>query len=76
MVLHLVSGDDWEGLYIDWKLVIQAHSVELFAVLEELEKRRKAVTAFVGVRLEDEELAQLHDVGCLPQSYGDKWWDE
>lgn len=62
-----VSGDDWEGLYIDGKLVLENHSLEPRQVLDKL-----------GIKYErrDADAEWLADTGNLPQDLKDVEFDE
>ena len=58
----IVYGDDWEGLYVDGKLVAQNHSVSAISALESLG---------FSVNQKEVDYAWLLDEGNLPDSLSD-----
>ena len=72
--LVLALGDDWEGLYIDGVLLLQGHSLQPIAVLQQALK-----PAF---KLTDDDIEQryvnltwLEDRGDLPSSLTEVVWE-
>lgn len=62
------SDNDWQGLYIDGKLVLANHSLHVNHVLEALEALEAlGIVNLDGYILTKEEEKHLDDIGCLPQ---------
>ena len=36
MKIRLLEVDDWQGLYIDDKLIMENHSLELYSVIQKI----------------------------------------
>lgn len=62
--IDYVTGDDWEGLYIDGNLVEENHTISIFDLLETLEDRKL-------LTFECTEVNQnyLEDLGNLPDNF-------
>lgn len=59
----IVSGaEDWEGLYIDGKLVSEGHSIRVHDVLDAL-----GVT-LTRINLDDKQESQLERKGSMPKT--------
>jgi len=56
--LTLVRGDDWEGLYLDGKLIWQGHTLESDVLLDLLQIENNTIWA---------NLDWLHEQGGLPE---------
>ncbi len=64
--ITLVRGDDWEGIYVDGKLMTEGHSIEISEAIwiGINHKATKVETKFC-------DLGWLHDEGNLPQALAD-----
>jgi len=60
--LVIISGDDWEGIYIDGKLIDEGHSIDWRFVLKVLGYN------ISGTYIEDEE---FWEIGNLPDKLED-----
>jgi hypothetical protein len=64
--MTLVRGDDWEGIYIDGKLMAEGHSIKLaVGIAMAIEHRPRGITTVFC------DLDWLHDEGNLPQALAD-----
>jgi hypothetical protein len=66
MTIDIVTLDDWEGLYINGKLVDEDHSIRLDTVLKKLAREYKFTFRSRYVSPEFEE--KIHEVGNLPEN--------
>lgn len=64
MNIALVSGDDWQGLYLNGELVMQNHSLRLVDVLQCLTDRCDDICDFKQITADEE---WLESWGNLPQ---------
>jgi hypothetical protein len=60
MKLALVTGDDWEGLYVNGQLAVEGHKVSVRDAL-------CAIGHYLDVREADNDW--LDDRGCLPENW-------
>lgn len=56
--ITFVEYDDWEGLYLDGKLVLEGHSLDTSHVLDALGIQHSSVWV---------SDAQIEESGCLPE---------
>lgn len=61
--LTVIQTDDWEGLYLDDRLITEGHSIDWKYVLEKLGYNTEA-----NYLSEKEWIEYLGDGGALPQS--------
>lgn len=64
--INYVTGDDWQGLYIDGELIEENHSIRITDLLEMLEDRRLLTFDYHEV-----DQRYLEDLGNLPDSFDD-----
>lgn len=58
--INILSGDDYEGVYIDGKLLMEAHSIDYIRLL------RKLGYEIEYVYMNDEEWKKLNSDSCPP----------
>lgn len=68
--LTVVQGDDWEGIYIDGKLVAQGHSIPLRNGIDLAIQHKVTEVVWRAA-----DLDWLHDVGELPDNLADAQLD-
>lgn len=61
----IVQGDDWAGLYVGGKLMMEGHSLRLEDALDFLEQ--KGLIYYEVMWLEGPQLDRLHNEGNLPK---------
>lgn len=65
-VMVLVRADDWEGLYVDGKLVTEGHSIDLMeGIVLAIEHKVR------GIRTVWCDIPWIRDQGNLPQNLAD-----
>lgn len=64
--INYVTGDDWQGLYIDGGLVEENHSIRITDLLEILEDRKLLTFDYHEV-----DQGYLEDLGNLPDNFDD-----
>lgn len=64
--INYVTGDDWEGLYIDGELVEENHSIRITDLLEILKDRRLLTFDYHEVGQD-----YLEGLGNLPDNFND-----
>lgn len=65
-IIDIVDGDDWKGLYINDKLVLQDHSLDVRAVLALLEDEVVECRSYIRA-----DLDWLAGVGHFPSDLSD-----
>jgi len=70
MKLTRVTSDDWEGLYLDNKLIAQNHSVDTYyALMVALKTTNPLVIDIIDLQLVDEDW--IESVGRFPDNLED-----
>lgn len=69
MELRLVSGDDWEGLYVGNELYAQGHEIQIEKVFEAFKEYNGKLSGEWTSEWVDQEW--LEERGSLPTSYTD-----
>jgi hypothetical protein len=64
----LVKGEDWRGLYLNGKLVLQDHSIDLEYALNFIIKNGAGITSFKAIECDDNWLEENHE---LPTNLAD-----
>lgn len=72
MKIQFVHADDWEGLYIDEKLVLEEHSLSVGDLLDAIWKQRAPLGVQVSsYEAHDADEDWLFTRGTLPQDFKD-----
>jgi hypothetical protein len=76
MIVHLVYGNDWDGMYIDGRLRHEGHRISTWLALDLV--RRRGPFSLHQVRLSAKQIRRLENVGNLPSTISklNKWDDE
>ena len=67
----LVSGDDWEALYVDGKCVAQCYCIDAFYMLQLAEENDFTFSQFKSVDASGEDCDECYDSGGFPEELED-----
>jgi len=63
------NGDDWEGLYVNGKCIVQDHRISRMDLIEEILKVvDKGSISVEECYLTDEYIEKAYNTGCFPDN--------